>query len=59
MNTQEPKFDYVEFYRGGGCKIIENGFDQNHALELVPEIERFNRENSSGLCYRMIMSVRG
>ena len=47
--------DYVEFYRSGGCTIIESNISQERADELKPEIETFNRENSSGNCYRGIM----
>lgn len=55
MNNPISARDYVEFTRGGGCRIIESDISQDRAEQLVPEIEQFNKENSTGTYYRSIM----
>lgn len=57
IERKEILFDYVEFSRGGGCRIIEPRIPQARALELVEEIQRFNTENATGLYYRAILSA--
>jgi len=49
------KFNYVEI-GNEGRRTIESQIEQSRALELVPEIERFNEAHAPEN-YRILLSV--